>query len=109
MGCHGRNEADCIANGQTIKCQANEEVCQVTTRERDGKSESYQSMCKQQLACENNSAQNKDQCRPGEKGPSVCRSCSGAPDKKRRSKPLCHQIIQFIFCIISNKNNICYR
>ena len=59
----------------------------MTTRERDGKSESYQSMCKQQLACENNSAQNKDQCRPGEKGPSVCRSCSGAPDKKEDPNP----------------------
>ena len=21
LTCHGRNEADCIANGQTIKCQ----------------------------------------------------------------------------------------
>ena len=67
--------------------KANEEVCQVTTRERDGRSESYQSMCKQKLACENNSAQNKDQCRPGGKGPSVCRTCSGAPEKKEDSNP----------------------
>ena len=67
-------------------CQDNEETCQVTTRHRDGVSEMYQSMCKQLLACQNNSKHNPTECFPdATEGPSVCRSCT--PDEATTEAP----------------------
>ena len=58
----------------------------MTTRHRDGVSEMYQSMCKQLLACQNNSKHNPTECFPdATEGPSVCRSCT--PDEPTTEAP----------------------
>ena len=58
----------------------------MTTRHRDGVSEMYQSMCKQLLACQNNSEHNPTECFPdATEGPSVCRSCT--PDEATTEAP----------------------
>merc|ERR1711937_539327 len=86
LTCHGRDQGDCEANGRIVTCQDNEETCQVTTRHRDGASEMYQSMCKQLLACQNNSKHNPTECFPdATEGPSVFRSCT--PDEPTTEAP----------------------
>ena len=82
----------------------------MTTRHRDGVSEMYQSMCKQLLACQNNSKHNPTECFPdATEGPSVCRSCT--PDEATTEAPETLPPIPYwaennfftFFCKLSNK------
>jgi len=82
--CRANSAAECLATGKVQQCLANEEVCQVHQRKRNGVVYRVRMECKEHRACDNNYRFNfikgpaekhlDDQCKPNEPN-SVCRQC----------------------------------